>query len=232
MGNRRILWAIIVSALAVVLFVTGALLTRGGPSVLAQEDPSGRESSAPRQGMALEGPVTQPAEEAIDPQDFGPNAPTAIANFRITGSTLKPRADDVSYMAAPALDGGGCLYASAGNAGRMFNTALSLPNASEILAVRMYFRDTIAGANSVGWFTIYDLYGNIVQEWDVASTGSGGNGYNDTDAINSTINYASFSYAMNWRPYALGEGMQLCGFRIFYEPPPFGVQFLPNVRKP
>lgn len=232
MGNRRILWAILVSVLAIVLIVTTALLTRGGSSALAQGDPSGAESSAPRQGTAVEGPVTQPGEDPIDSQDFGPNAPTAIANYRITGSTLKPRADDVSYLAAPAVEGGGCVYASAGNAGGTFNTALSLPNASEILAVRMYYMDTIAGADSVGWFTVYDLYGNIVQEWSVSSTGNGGNGYNDTDAINHTINYASFSYAINWRPYALGEGMQLCGFRIFYEPPPFGLQFLPNVRKP
>ena len=39
-----------------------------------------------------------------------------------------------------------------------------------------------------------------------------------------------YSCVVNWRPYVLGSEMQLCGFRIFYEPPSTAV-YLPLVSK-
>lgn len=228
MGNRKILSAIIVSTLVVVLVVVAAFRITGDSSVLAQGDPSASESSAPLSDTGGEGQVTRPEEEPIDPEAFGPNAPEALTDFRLSGTVLKPRADDVSYIPTA---GGGCFYASSGNSFRIFNAPVTLPQGSEILAVRMYYDDTSA-SNSRGWFSVYDLYGDLVDEWSVDSVGNSGNGFNDTDTINHTIDYASYSYVVNWRPYDLGSDMQLCGFRIFYEPPPFGLQFLPNVIKP
>lgn len=229
MEDRKILF--IISALIVGFFVAAALLTRGGGSVLAQGDPSGpsgKESSAPLGGTAVGSATNMPEEEPIDPAQFGPNAPEALVDFRIAGSALRPRRNDVSYAAA---SGGGCLYATAGNHLTIFNAPLSLPRGSTVLAMRMYFDDT-SSSDSRGWFSIYDLYGNIVQEWAVDSVGISGNGFNDTDAINHTIDYLSYSYLVNWLPNDLNSDTQLCGFRIFYEPPPFGVQFLPSVAKP
>jgi hypothetical protein len=96
--------------------------------------------------------------------------------------------------------------------------------------MRMYYDDTSA-TDSFAWFSVYDLYGNIVQEWAVASAGSTGNGFGDTALISHTIDYQLYSYAINWRPYVLGAEMQNCGFRLFYEPPAHIGAFLPAVRR-
>ena len=96
--------------------------------------------------------------------------------------------------------------------------------------MRMYYDDTSA-SNSRGWFTQYNLFGVIVDEWGVSSSGDTGTGFRDTDAIDHEIDYQSFNYAINWRPNDSGNDMQLCGFRIFYEAPPFSVQFLPFITR-
>ena len=155
----------------------------------------------------------------------GIDAITATADFRVPGTALKRRGSDVDYIPTA---GGGCFYASAGNSIRVFNTGLYLPQGSNVLAVRMYYNDTSSN-DSRGWFSIYDLYGNLVQEWSVDSIGDTGNGFNDTMEISHTIDYLSYSYALNWRPYDLGSDTQLCGFRIFYEPPARVGAFLPAV---
>ena len=49
--------------------------------------------------------------------------------------------------------------------------------------------------------------------------------------ISHTIDYLSYSYAINWRPFTLGSNTQLCGFRIFYEPPACGIAVLPLVMR-
>jgi hypothetical protein len=158
-------------------------------------------------------PATGPATVEQLPQ--GIEATTAIADFRVPGTALKRRGSDVDYIPTA---GGGCFYASAGNSIRVFNTGLYLPQGSNVLAVRMYYDDT-SSSDSRGWFSVYDLYGNLVEEWSVDSTGDFGNGFDDTVEISHTIDYLNFSYALNWRPYDLGSDTQLCGFRIFYEPP-------------
>jgi hypothetical protein len=196
----------------------------------AQLTQAQRESSAP---IESDGAVASPSDAPAAPEDLPEGledieAITAITDFRVTGTALKPRGDDVSYVPTA---GGGCFYASAGNSFRAFNTGLYLPQGSNVLAMRMYYNDT-STSNSRAWFTVYDLYGDIVQEWSVDSVGDIGNGFNDTGLISHTINYLGYSYAINWRPHELGLDTQLCGFRIFYEPPPtwFGA-FLPATQK-
>jgi hypothetical protein len=171
-------------------------------------------SSAP---ILADGSVAAPAAgpAVVEQLPQGIDATTAIADFRVPGTALKRRGSDVDYIPTA---GGGCFYASAGNSARVFNTGLYLPQGSNVLAVRMYYNDT-SSSNSTAWFTVYDLYGNLVDEWSVGSIGDTGNGFNDTMEISHTIDYLSYSYALNWRPYELGSDMQLCGFRIFYEPP-------------
>jgi hypothetical protein len=155
----------------------------------------------------------------------GIDAVAAIADFRILGSVLRPRSPDVTQIPTA---GGGCIYADSGNSYRVFNTGVYLPQGSNVLAMRMYYDDT-STANSRAWFSVYNLYGDLVDEWSVDSVGDTGNGFRDTDVISHTIDYLSYSYAVNWRPRDLGSDTQLCGFRIFYEPPPFGQVFLPMV---
>jgi hypothetical protein len=180
------------------------------------------QSSAP---VLPDGSRAAPASGPIlaeGPPDVGA---AAITDFRVPGTALKPRGDDVSYVPTA---GGGCFYASSGNAFRVFNTGLYLPRGSNVLAMRMYYDDT-SSSDSRAWFSVYDLYGNLVDEWGVASAGNSGNGFNDTDTISHTIDYGVYSYAINWRPSDLGSDTQVCGFRIFYEPPPFGATYLPMV---
>ena len=64
-----------------------------------------------------------------------------------------------------------------------------LPQGSWVDTMRMYYNDTSA-TDSTAWFTVYDLYGNIVQEWAVNSSGNSGNGFNDTALISHTIDYS------------------------------------------
>lgn len=61
------------------------------------------------------------------------------------------------------------------------------------------------------------------------SSGNAGTGF-ATVYFTHTLDYESYSYVVNWRPYVLGSEMQLCGFRIFYEPPSTAV-YLPLVSK-
>jgi hypothetical protein len=219
----------------------------------AQSPGPGSEPVAPVEGAVTEPPTEMPLSRTIPVTALESSAPilpdgtvpeaekkpmfeespfqanvslaATIEDFRIAGTALKPRGNDVDYV---PTSGGGCFYASAGNSFRVFNTGVYLPQGSNILAMRMYYDDT-SSSNSRAWFSVYDLYGNLVDEWSVDSVGDTGNGFNDTDTISHTIDYLSYSYVINWRPYDLDSDTQLCGFRIFYEPPPFSAVFLPMV---
>ncbi len=133
--------------------------------------------------------------------------------LRVPGSVLRPRSNTVSFTAS---GGGGCTYHTGGSTSTVWNTYVYPPQGVTVNFVRMYFDDTSA-SDSTGWFTIYDLYGGIVQEWAVSSTGSSGNFFNDTAAIDHVVDYSLYSYVVNWRPNVTGLEMQLCGFRIFYD---------------
>jgi hypothetical protein len=96
---------------------------------------------------------------------------------------------------------------------------VSLPNGVRIEFLRIYYYDNDPGNATTGWFTKYDMYGNIVKEWNVQSA-DGGNGYRDV-AISpaEVLDYGNFSYVINWRPGIIGSNLQLCGFRLFYYQP-------------
>jgi hypothetical protein len=144
-------------------------------------------------------------------------------SFRITGSTLKPRENDVAYT----VDiNGSCVYVTAGDNNTVWNAPVTLPNGSLVDTLRIYYYDT-SGSNTTAWFTIYDLYGAVVQEWSVSSSTSGGNSFNDSNQINHTIDYSVYNYVINWRPIVTGSAIQLCGFRIFHTPPAYGLGFIP-----
>ena len=202
----------------------GDPLTEPAPGELAAPtlEPSGAPSSA--EGAASASPRRPMVPEKL-PASI--QATTAVVDFRISGSTLRPRSSDVDWGWG---SGGGCMYAKAGNSFTIFNTSLHLPQGSNILAMRMYYDDT-SSSDSVGWFSIYNLYGELVDEWAVTSVGDTGNGFNDTEVFSHTIDYLSYSYVLNWRPGDLGSDTQLCGFRLFLEPPPFtfSAAFMPLV---
>jgi hypothetical protein len=137
------------------------------------------------------------------------------ANWRVAGSALVPRDGAVTRGVSGS---GGCGYVSAGSTFTVWNTVPDLPDGLVVNTLRMYYNDTSA-SNSIGWFTVYDLFGNIVQEWSVSSTGNIGNSFSDSAAINHTIDHSVYSYLLNWRPNVVGSTMQLCGFRVFSTAP-------------
>ncbi len=137
-----------------------------------------------------------------------------LISHRIAGSVLRPRTSSANF--APS-GSGGCIYA-VDDGFSIFNTPIWLPQGTRVDTLRMYYNDTSA-SNSTAWFSVYDLYGVLVDEWSVQSTGNFGNGFNDSALINHVVDYALYSYAINWRPVVTGTSMQLCGFRIFHAPP-------------
>lgn len=212
---------------AIVSLVATAALSTGWLTATAAQDTADlwlSSADAPA-GTPLErySPPDLPITAVADHAPQSPEAPDALVSWRVVGSALKPRSSDVSYTINPS---GGCTYVTAGSAFSGWNIQPMLPQGAVVDTLRMYFHDTSA-SNSVAWFTVYDLYGAIVTEWSVSSTGNFGNSFNDTAPINHVIDYSLYSYALNWRPVVTGSTMQLCGFRIFYTAPPFGLAFLP-----
>ena len=130
---------------------------------------------------------------------------------RLAGSTLRPRNSDVVWQSS---GGGGCIYAPSGSTSTWWNLPLTLPQGAEVTGFRMYFNDT-ATSDSYSYFTIYDLFGNVIDEWGTASFGDTGTGFSNA-TFSHVIDYDVYSYVMNWRPGALGSAQQLCGFRIYY----------------
>jgi len=188
---------------------------------------SSSTSSAPiPEGVQIQFPPDRPTE--VDPLDNAERA-SFNASLRIAGSALKPR-ENTSGTLWTGAGGGGCMYVTAGSTYGVFNLPLYLPQGSTIKYLRMYYSDTNVTNDSQAWFTIYDLYGDIVAEYPVSSSGNTGNGYATTDEITETINYESYSYTVNWRPNELGSDMQVCGFRIYYQTPP-GSTYLPLIEK-
>lgn len=173
----------------------------------------------------LSPPGDPAARDAAQP-DLPPAASEGgiLRDFRLAGSVFRPLSSDAGYERS---GGGGCTYSTAGADG-LWNAPLTLPQGATINTVRMYYDDTSTTFNATGWFSIYDLYGELVEEWIMTSSGDGGEGFADTfPVIDHVVDYAIYAYTLNWRPLQEGVTMQLCGFRVFYEPPPLGVSFMP-----
>jgi len=112
----------------------------------------------------------------------------------------------------------------------VWNVPLTLPQGARVEYIRMYFYDTNASYTMGGWFSKYNLYGELIQEWYVTSV-DGGYNYSDVPITpNETINYNAYSYVLNMRPVGTGSNLMFCGFRVFYQYF-FGLNFLPAISK-
>jgi hypothetical protein len=220
------------SFIAVLIFgvlLLGIFVLWDLPFVSAENIPSSWYSSAdPPDGAATEdlSPPDKPKSESNLDQD-SLESRADLRSLSITGSALRPRSSITEFDWGGS---GGCIFAQT-ESFTIFNTAVMLPQGSTVEQVRFYYNDTSASTNSIAWFTIYDFYGNLVDEWSMSSTGSAGQGFSDSVTISHTIDYDNYSYLLNWRSNVLGDSMQLCGIRIFYDPPPLFAQFLPAVTK-
>ncbi len=152
--------------------------------------------------------------EAAPPAAEAPDG-LLVENVRVAGSTLRPRNSSDGFAVGTS---GGCIYNASGSPTGILNVPLQLPEGANVLSYRMYFNDTSA-SNSTAWLTVYDLYGAIAEEYSVSSSGSAGNSFTDSAQIDHLINPSLYSYVLNWRPVVAGATMQLCGFRVFYNPP-------------
>jgi hypothetical protein len=219
-----------------------ALAHSGGPAMAAPSDSTAAQSptvgaaspafddstpSSSESGVAPDAVPSVVSETSPAAFVNGPDAPTAAWNrsLRYVGATFKPRDNDVNYNTGGS---GGCVYVTSGNTNTVWNVPITLPEGVQVQTLRMYTYDTNA-ATMNGWFSKYDLYGALVQEWAVSSV-NGGNRYSDV-AISpaETIDYDLYSYVINWRPNAAATNLQLCGFRLFYYQPV--VAYLPMIRR-
>lgn len=138
-------------------------------------------------------------------------------SLRLAGSVFKPRNSNVDYHAVGA---GGCIEATSSPI-TVFTAPVTLPQGAAVEYVRMYAKDTNSTEDTAGWFTVYDLNGNVEVEYLITSSGSSGDGYWTTDKIDPPhyINYSTYSYVLNWRPNASDGSIALCGFRLYYYMP-------------
>lgn len=220
---------VIIIAIAIAGFLVVQWSAPGISSAQDGNEDAWRSSASPTNlsPQQLSPPDSPTAHSGPETQAMQPLAPDGVflRDFRLPGSVLRPRTDSVGYYWG---GGGGCIYNSSGNAGEIFNVPLTLPEGATINTARMYFNDN-AEMNSAAWLSVYDLYGVLEDEWLMTSSGENGPGFADTEIIDHVVDYSVYSYALNWRPTVQGSQMQLCGFRVYYEAPPFGLSFLPWV---
>lgn len=220
MMNRKRFLLIAVAVLVLVAGLwAGLMVVSGNPAAAlqagAQQPGPWSSSDPPPDGLSPEdlSPPDRPAtlSDLDDPEVADPQATWAY--LRTAGSALKPRESNVEWYRE---GGGGCIYASSGSSVAMFNVPIYLPQGAEVNHLRMYYNDTAAATNCVAWFTVYDDYGEVHEEWEISSSGDAGPGYVTTEEFSHTVDYSLYSYVINWRANELGTDMQVCGFLIYY----------------
>jgi len=147
------------------------------------------------------------------PQSFVEGPMPVEGQLRIAGSVLRPRGSEPTFTSIS----GGCIYAQS-EGWQVWNAPVYLPQGATVTDMRYYFYDG-SSTDSWAWFTVYDYEGFVEDEWGAASFGNTGSGYVNVGPINHVIDYANYSYVVNWRPVVAGSTMKVCGFRIWYTMP-------------
>ncbi len=213
--------------LVVVLTIVLLVAAVSGEASQTQEPGGGRELPSLSSGTAAsdeeeapalpDGPAGVEEAEADLAQSYN-------ASIRIPVAALKPRDSDVEWRAGGE---GGCAYASSGDYGTWWSAPLYLPDDSTLRYFRMYYNDQNTSVDCDAYLTVYDLYGRVVTEWGISSSGTGMT-YVTTEQLDHIVDYSDYSYVIHWRPNELGTDMQVCGFRVYYQKPP-SVAYLPIV---
>lgn len=227
---------IAVAAMFAIFFVANNVVAQSG----GEDGQSSSELSLPLNQSSLDKPdISEPGSVVVSESQIhmeteklvleSENEPMSkVISYRVVGSALK--LDSYSATSEQNPIAIGCVYTFSGSAYAMYNTGLNLPQGATISSVRMYVNDR-SSANSTGWLMVFDSYGELEEFWRLDSAGDAGNMFFDSTAINHVVNYDLYSYALAWRPNTYGNLMQICGFQVFYEPPPFGLAFLPLVQR-
>lgn len=205
----------------IVLSLVFLVIMIAGSVIYAQGAPEKSEKhSNPISGTAPEGQGENKPSGQVETADQ--ILQSYNATLRVPAAALKPRTSNVEWQVGGE---GGCTFASSGNEYTWWSAPLYLPDGSTLHYFRMYYDDQNATIDSDAYLTVYDLYGRIVTEWGIQSSGTGQN-YATTAELDHVINYDTYSYVIHWRPNYIGSGMQVCGFRIYYDAPN-GPVFLP-----
>jgi len=181
-------------------------------------------TSAPiPEGIQIQSPPDLPFR--LDPVDSEERV-SYNASLRVAGSVLTPRESNVEWSVGGQ---GGCLYALSGDQYTWFTTPLYLEQGSTIKYFRMYYNDQNDSSNSAAYLTIYDLFGEIVEEFGVSSSGTG-KSYATTAEFEHVVDYDYYAYVVQWSSNSLGSAQQVCGFRIYYQTPST-FSYLPLIEK-
>jgi hypothetical protein len=219
MRRKRLLGVIVALGLALVVMAAETAQTQGPAEIEPPPAQSGIAGTGLENPRALsDGAGRQEADAATD------LAAAYNASLRIPVAALKPRESNVEWGVGGE---GGCAYASSGDRYTWWAAPLYLPDGATLRYFRMYYNDQSDSINCAAYLTVYDLYGNLVTEWGIFSSGTGQN-YATTAQLDHEIDYGSYNYVINWSPNTIGSDMQVCGFRVYYEYT-WGVAFLPNV---
>lgn len=176
--------------------------------IIPSQDSSGPENSADSYfPEPLSGPdVFTPG---IENQSIN-----AVAHFySAAGSTFLTVESSQSWT----YDYMGCIHNTT-DGFSLVNLDLQLPDGAQIVLLRVYYDDTLAGTTGNGWITRYPVGGTTFEDLvNVPTVGSAGHGSNYGNLNHIVDNYNN-SYVLNWRANIASSGMQLCGMRVMYYP--------------
>jgi hypothetical protein len=219
MRRKQFLCVVLALGLVVVVMTAETARTQGPTESEPLPAQSGTAGTGLENPRALSDGAGRQEEDAVSDSAAAYNA-----TLRIPAAALKPRESNVEWGVGGE---GGCAYASSGDQYTWWAAPLYLPDGATLRYFRMYYNDQNATVNCAAYLTVYDLYGNIVTEWGIFSSGTG-QSYVTTAELDHEIDYDQYSYVINWTPNVIGSSMQVCGFRVFYEYT-WGLTFLPNV---
>lgn len=139
-------------------------------SVMGFVVPAMAESEVSSASSAGSGPVPEGLAGTVEVEDAAPAASLPLAYLRVAGSVFRPRNSSTGWADSGQ---GGSIYAASGSSSVVFNAPVFLPQGSIVDHIRMYYYDN-SSSDCYGWFTIYDLDGEIVDEWAAVSSGTPG----------------------------------------------------------
>ena len=222
MKTRQVIGLSVLSSL-MTLLVVFVVLNGSGVAVAQKPDPTPIpiQQVAPQDPNALtvnsEGPAMNQAPEL-------PDAVAATTDYQhVAGSAFVPLYGD----AGVTYGSKGCTYMT-GPTHLFMNYSLDLPHNSTVTYIRLYFNDTAATDGTL-YLAQYDDGASYTYLASVTTSGSSGLGSATVSGLTITLDYVNYNYVMYWIPGVAGSTMQLCGFRVNYERPYWGANFLPAV---
>jgi hypothetical protein len=221
----RLIFILILAAS--VILVGGALAQRLGAST----EP-GEEVKVELTPSYISG---DPAYADILPPDDNPpegiNVPARqYSYYLVSGATLRGRSSITEYTYA----GSGCTYTTIGtDTQRILNSELNLPQNSTIKYLRLYYNDSNPNSGVDGFLTRYKP-GQLAT--DLTAAGSpdafaGGFGFVVSPEITETVINSDYAYTLIGFPDENNIANQICGLRVAYYPPYYGIVYLPSIHR-